>query len=52
MGLLLYFVWIERRRSKQAMTVELFASKIFLGLSFTFLLYGALGALFVLIPLY
>ncbi len=52
MGLLLYFVWIERRRGEQAMMpLGLFASKIFLGLSvYTFLLYGALGALFVLIP--
>jgi EmrB/QacA subfamily drug resistance transporter len=52
MGLLLYFVWIERRRGDGAMMpLGLFASKIFLGLSvYTFLLYGALGALFVLIP--
>jgi EmrB/QacA subfamily drug resistance transporter len=52
MGLLLYFVWIERRRGEGAMMpLGLFASKIFLGLSvYTFLLYGALGALFVLIP--
>ena len=52
MGLLVYFVWIERRRGEQAMMpLALFASKIFLGLSiYTFLLYGALGALFVLIP--
>ncbi len=52
MGLLLYFVWIERRRGERAMMpLGLFASKIFLGLSvYTFLLYGALGALFVLVP--
>jgi EmrB/QacA subfamily drug resistance transporter len=51
-GLLFYFVWIERRRGEEAMMpLGLFASKIFLGLSvYTFLLYGALGALFVLIP--
>jgi EmrB/QacA subfamily drug resistance transporter len=50
--LLAYFVWIEHRRGDQAMIpLALFASQSFLGLSiFTFLLYGALGALFVLIP--
>ncbi|HEY2679439.1 MAG TPA: DHA2 family efflux MFS transporter permease subunit [Steroidobacteraceae bacterium] len=51
-ALLIYFVWIERRRGDQAMMpLALFASKSFMGLSiYTFLLYGAMGALFVLIP--
>jgi EmrB/QacA subfamily drug resistance transporter len=51
-GLLFYFVWIEGRRGDEAMMpLALFASRSFTGLSiFTFLLYGALGAMFVLVP--
>jgi EmrB/QacA subfamily drug resistance transporter len=51
-GLLLFYLWIEKRRGKRAMIpLELFASRSFVGLTiFTFLLYGALGGLFVLIP--
>jgi EmrB/QacA subfamily drug resistance transporter len=50
--LLVCFLGIEARRGAQAMMpITLFASKSFVGLTiFTFLLYGALGALFVLLP--
>jgi EmrB/QacA subfamily drug resistance transporter len=50
--LLVWFLRIEARRGAQAMMpITLFASKSFVGLTiFTFLLYGALGALFVLLP--
>jgi EmrB/QacA subfamily drug resistance transporter len=50
--LLFFFVRFEARRGAQAMMpVALFASKSFVGLTiFTFLLYGALGGLFVLVP--
>jgi EmrB/QacA subfamily drug resistance transporter len=51
-GLLLYFVRAEKRRGERAMMpLELFGSRKYVGLTiFTFLLYGALGELFVLIP--
>lgn len=51
-GALLAFVWIERRRGDAAMTpLSLFTSSTFVGLTLlTLLLYGALGALFVLVP--
>jgi EmrB/QacA subfamily drug resistance transporter len=51
-GLLLFYLLIEKRRGKRAMIpLELFASRSFVGLTiFTFLLYGALGGLFVLVP--
>jgi EmrB/QacA subfamily drug resistance transporter len=51
-GLLLFYLWIEKRRGKRAMIpLGLFASRSFVGLTiFTFLLYGALGGLFVLVP--
>jgi EmrB/QacA subfamily drug resistance transporter len=51
-GLLLFYVRIEKRRGDRAMMpLELFASRSFVGLTiFTFLLYGALGELFVLVP--
>jgi EmrB/QacA subfamily drug resistance transporter len=50
--LLLCFLRIEARRGAKAMMpITLFASKSFVGLTiFTLLLYGALGALFVLLP--
>jgi EmrB/QacA subfamily drug resistance transporter len=50
--LLFSFVHLEKRRGPQAMMpVTLFASKSFVGLTiFTFLLYGALGGLFILVP--
>jgi len=46
------FVWLEARRGDRAMTPPgLFASRSFVGLSLlTFLLYGALGGLMVLLP--
>jgi len=49
---LLAFVWVERRRGERAMLpVALFGSRDFVGLSLlTFLLYGALGGLLVLVP--
>jgi EmrB/QacA subfamily drug resistance transporter len=52
MGLLLLYVRVERRRGERAMMpLALFASRSFVGLTiFTFLLYGALGGLFVLVP--
>ncbi len=51
-GLLLLFLRIEKQRGDAAMMpLGLFSSKSFVGLSIlTFLLYGALGALFVLVP--
>jgi EmrB/QacA subfamily drug resistance transporter len=50
--LLVLFLIIERRRGDSAMMpLALFVSKSFIGLTLvTFLLYGALGALFVLVP--
>jgi EmrB/QacA subfamily drug resistance transporter len=50
--LLFFFVHFEARRGARAMMpLALFASKSFVGLTiFTFLLYGALGGLFVLVP--
>ncbi|WNV12148.1 DHA2 family efflux MFS transporter permease subunit [Tardiphaga sp. 709] len=50
--LLLVFVWIEGRRGERAMMpLALFGSASFVGLTLlTFLLYGALGGLFVLTP--
>jgi EmrB/QacA subfamily drug resistance transporter len=46
------FIWAEDRRGDAAMMpLELFGSRSFAALSaLTFLLYGALGALFVLVP--
>ena len=51
-ALLVWFVRVERRqRDRALMPLDLFASKCFIGLSaFTFLLYGAFGALLVLVP--
>lgn len=51
-GLLLIYWRIEKRRGDRAMMpLALFSSRSFVGLTiFTFLLYGALGGLFVLIP--
>jgi EmrB/QacA subfamily drug resistance transporter len=51
-GLLLLFLRFEGVRGDRAMMpLSLFASKSFVGLTiFTFLLYGALGELFVLVP--
>jgi EmrB/QacA subfamily drug resistance transporter len=51
-GLLLLFLWLEGARGDRAMMpLSLFASKSFVGLTiFTFLLYGALGELLVLLP--
>jgi EmrB/QacA subfamily drug resistance transporter len=51
-GLLLVFLRIESRRGVHAiMPLELFASKTLVGLTlFTFLLYGAMGAVYVLVP--
>jgi EmrB/QacA subfamily drug resistance transporter len=51
-GLLLLFLWLENARGDRAMMpLSLFASKSFVGLTiFTFLLYGALGELLVLLP--
>jgi EmrB/QacA subfamily drug resistance transporter len=52
MGLLAAFVAVERRRGDQAMApLAIFASPSFVGLTLlTLLVYGALGALLVLIP--
>jgi EmrB/QacA subfamily drug resistance transporter len=46
------FLWVERRRGDRAMTpLAIFGSKSFVGLTvLTFLLYGALGGLLVLVP--
>lgn len=51
-ALLLLFVLVEKRRGEQAMMpLTLFASRSFVGLTLlTLLLYGALGALLVLLP--
>lgn len=51
-ALLLSFVWIEKRAGERAMMpLTLFASKSFVGLTLlTLFLYGALGALLVLLP--
>jgi EmrB/QacA subfamily drug resistance transporter len=51
-GLLLLFLQVEKRRREHAMMpLGMFASRGFLGLTiFTFLLYGALGGLFVIVP--
>jgi EmrB/QacA subfamily drug resistance transporter len=51
-ALLLLYVRVEKRRGDRAMMpLALFASRSFVGLTiFTFLLYGALGGLFVLVP--
>jgi EmrB/QacA subfamily drug resistance transporter len=51
-GLFSFFLQIEKRRGLRAMMpLELFASKTLVGLTlFTFLLYGAFGALYVLVP--
>jgi EmrB/QacA subfamily drug resistance transporter len=53
-GLLLLagFVFVERRREDEAMMpVAMFGSRVFVGLSvLTFLVYGALGGLFILVP--
>ncbi|HYN45140.1 MAG TPA: MFS transporter [Allosphingosinicella sp.] len=50
--LILAFLAIERRRGAQAMVpLDLFGSRAFVGLTlFTFLLYGALGGLMLLLP--
>ena len=50
--LMLAFVWIEKRRGDRAMMpLGMFGSSSFIGLTvLTLLLYGALGALLVLIP--
>jgi EmrB/QacA subfamily drug resistance transporter len=52
LGFLLFYLRIEKRRGDHAMMpLGLFASRSFVGLTvFTFLLYGALGGLFVLVP--
>lgn len=46
------FLWTEKRRGDEAMMpLALFASREFVGLTaLTFLVYGALGSLFVLVP--
>jgi MFS family permease len=51
-GSLLFYLRVEKRRGDRAMMpLQLFASRSFVGLTiFTFLLYGALGGLFVLVP--
>jgi EmrB/QacA subfamily drug resistance transporter len=51
-GLLFLYVRAEKRRGDRAMMpLALFASRSFVGLTlFTFLLYGALGGLFLLVP--
>jgi predicted MFS family arabinose efflux permease len=50
--ILLAFLWIERRAGERAMLpLKLFSSRSFSGLNLmTFLLYGALGALMLLVP--
>jgi EmrB/QacA subfamily drug resistance transporter len=50
--LLLGFVWVERQRGERAMMpLAMFGSRSFIGLTLlTLLLYGALGALLVLVP--
>jgi MFS family permease len=51
-AILLLFLWIERRAGERAMLpLKLFGSSSFSGLNLmTFLLYGALGALMLLVP--
>ncbi|MDO9710917.1 MFS transporter [Paracraurococcus lichenis] len=51
-ALLAGFLWLERRRGPRALLpMAMFASRPFLGLTLlTFLLYGALGGLIVLLP--
>jgi EmrB/QacA subfamily drug resistance transporter len=51
-GLLLAFFLVEKRKGDRAMMpVSLFASRPFVGLTvLTFLLYGAMGGIFVLLP--
>ena len=51
-ALSLVFLWVERRRRGEAMVpLAMFGSRPFVGLTvLTFLLYGALGGLFVLLP--
>lgn len=51
-ALLLAFLWVEWRRGGKAMVpLGLFGSKAFVGLTlFTFLLYGALGGMMLLLP--
>ena len=51
-ALLAAFLWIEWRRGAEAMVpLGLFGSRAFVGLTlFTFLLYGALGGLMLLLP--
>ena len=51
-GWLAAFVWVEKRRGDRAMMpLAMFGGPSFVGLSLlTLLLYGALGALFVLVP--
>jgi len=52
LALLLAFLWVEHRRGAKAMMpLALFGSRPFVGLTLlTFLLYGALGGMFVLLP--
>jgi EmrB/QacA subfamily drug resistance transporter len=51
-ALMMGFLWVERSKEALAMMpLALFGSSSFIGLTvFTLLLYGALGALFVLVP--
>ena len=51
-ALILAFLFVERRRGGQAMVpLNLFGARAFVGLTlFTFLLYGALGGLMLLLP--
>jgi EmrB/QacA subfamily drug resistance transporter len=51
-ALFVLFLWVEmRRRDDAIMPLALFSSRNFIGLNIlTLLLYGALGALFVLVP--
>lgn len=52
LALLGLFVWVEHRRDEDAMMpLAMFASRPFVGLTLlTFLLYGALGGLLILLP--
>jgi len=52
LAFLALFLWVEHRRGKDAMMpLAMFASRPFVGLTLlTFLLYGALGGLLVLLP--
>jgi EmrB/QacA subfamily drug resistance transporter len=51
-ALLVAFLWVEARRGAEAMVpLALFGSRAFVGLTlFTFLLYGALGGMMLLLP--